>query len=408
MGEQVKPERGSNGRFTPREAVEQVTEHTQEIQAERAPAPSNGTHLLNQAYEAMSDFVVAGEAEKVVAVLYAAATHAVECFPSFGRLLFTADTFEAGKTTFMMTTALMSHNPEDVSGSRPSLNSLLAEYHNQNKKKCTLYFDEISSIFGKSGLVGSKDPIADVLRKGYERDATSSWSVNRVNEKFSIYTPFLMAGNGTAVPTDIRSRCIVLKTSQGVPNEDLLSDLSKPRLRGIGAALAAEIAHHKDRMMGVSYEKIIPAMTARRHMCYRPLLAIAQYVGGEEWFKRAMRAFMDLTNTGIVSEVLSPDQETLRDMNDAVKGMPEENFVDGKYIREILFKQPRFNGCTPISISKEMKRAMPVDLIQKHVPGGNPVRGWHVRDIRLAWDDARPAFTPEMAYAAEADPLDAE
>lgn len=412
MGERVKvSERGTNGQFAKREPVpdtsskEAVEETPEEPTAERE-RKSQGEILLDEAYRAMSDFVYANEAEKVAAVLYAAATHVADAFPSFGRVLFTADTFESGKTTFMMTTALMSANPEDVGGSRPALNSLLAEYHNSPESgKPTLYLDEVSDIFGKSGLIGSKDPVAAIMRKGYERDAVSSWSVNRVSEKFSIYSPFLMAGNGTAVPTDIRSRCIVLKTTKGQPNCDLLSDRSKPRLRQIGTALGAEVKRHRGDVTGISYELIVPAMTARRHMCWRPLLAVAQYVGGEKWFQRAMRAFMDVTGTGAVSQILSADQELLKDLDAIVEGMPEDQFVGGKYLREMLMKSARFEGYTPVSVSKEIARAMPVVPIQKHVPGGNPMRGYHVRDIRLAWDDARPAFTADMAYADEDDPF---
>ena len=59
-------------------------------------------------------------------VLYAAATHALTAFPTFGRMLFTSEHEASGKTMGMAVTAALCANPLDASGTSYALTSALA------------------------------------------------------------------------------------------------------------------------------------------------------------------------------------------------------------------------------------------------------------------------------------------
>ncbi len=128
----------------------------------RKPEPeiTLGERLLDEAYLAVRDYLSVTESQAVAMVLYAAATHAVRSFPAFGRVLFTGDGPECGKTVAMLVTAYLSSNPQNTTGSSYGLTSALAQATNSPETPTpTLYRDEISQVFGRSGLNNSRDPI---------------------------------------------------------------------------------------------------------------------------------------------------------------------------------------------------------------------------------------------------------
>ena len=125
--------------------------------------------MLDETASFVQDHVAASQAVTDAMVLYAAATHALSAFPTFGRMLFTSEHEASGKTMAMMITAALSANPLDASGTSYALTSALAAAGNTPDQPApTLYYDEISSVFGRSGLAASRNPIADILRKGYK------------------------------------------------------------------------------------------------------------------------------------------------------------------------------------------------------------------------------------------------
>jgi hypothetical protein len=376
------------------------------------PKPTRGERLLDETYTAVREFLAVTPAQATAITLYAAATHAIKAFPAFPRIFFGANTPESGKTAAMLVTAYLSSNPVDAAGSSYALTSRLAQAHNSPEQPSpTLYRDEISDVYGKAGLnTASKDPISDVLRRGYKRGATTSWSVNRVAEDINIYLPVILAGLGTALPTDIRSRCVVITMKRGRPELDLDSDGSEDRLRAIGSALGAEVRAHIPAMVGFTCEGIAPKLTGRAHQVWRPLIAIATFLGGAstKWRKRALSAFGELTGAA-ASVCLSADQQTLKDLVEIISDLEIPTtpaaFVGGHALAEELLTYERFEGRTPLSVAKDIARAMPIDSEQKRVPHQGIIRGYYVKDILQAWEDAKPADPEEMAAKEEIDPF---
>jgi hypothetical protein len=414
MGEQVKPERGSNGRFTPREAVEQVTEHAREIQAEAILRKTQGEARLDDALAMVKAFVACGEAEAVAMTLYAAATWAADTFAAFGRMLYVADGPESGKTVAMLTTAYLSANPENANGTRYALSALFADYENDgNKGRPCLYKDEIQELFGRSGLNGASSPLANVLREGYKRTATQMWSVQRSVDRFSIYGPFLMAGLGTAVPQDVRSRSIVIKCVKGRPALNLDSVGMEDDLRMTAEALGKEVKRAIPLMRGFDCEGARPGMDARKAQVWIPLIAVATHVGSKRWEEMAYRAFEELYGTENAKPTLSASQQTLKDCADTVRalGIAPGDFVGGMMLAGELRELPRFAERTLLSVARTIAAAMPIEPHQKHTPRekdappANPVRGYFARDILAAWDLVKPAGMHEFELAEQISPF---
>lgn len=374
------------------------------------PKPSRGERLLDEAYQGVREFLAVTPAQATAITLYAAATHAHKLFPAFPRIFFGAQTPESGKTVGMLVTAYLSSNPVDAAGSSYALTSRLAQAHNSPEQPSpTLYRDEISDVYGKAGLnTASKDPISDVLRRGYKRGATTSWSVNRVAEDINIYLPVILAGLGTALPSDIRSRCVVVTMRRGRPESDLDSDGSEDRLRRTGEALGAEVRSNAHLMVGFTCEGIVPKLTGRSHQVWRPLIAIATFLGGPTWRARALSAFAELTGAA-ASVCLSADQQTLKDLVEIVTDLElstkADSFIGGIALAEELSTYDRFEGRTVLSVAKDIARAMPIDPIQKRIAHAGPTRGYFVKDIVQAWEDMRPAEPEEIAARQEINPF---
>jgi hypothetical protein len=373
-----------------------------------------GQVVLNEALRATTEYLSVTDSQAVAIVLYAAATHAIKTFPSFGRLFFSGSTPECGKTTGVLVAAYLSSNPTNTTGSGPAVTSDLAAATNQPERPTpTLYRDEISSLFGRSGLTqASKDPLTAVLREGYKRGATTKWSVNRVSEQISLYVPVIMAGLGTALPTDIRSRCVVIDMTKGTPTLDLDSDDAEDRIRGIGDALGVQVRKVAKSMQGVSYEGVVPKLVRRPHQVWRPLLAVAQAVGGDMWARRAFKAFAELTESGGATEVLSPDQRLMKDIigiTEELQLSPSE-FIGGMSLSEELMCLDRFEGRNLLSMAKMIASTIAgitgVRPEQRRIEGHpNAIMGYWVRDLIATWNAVKPAATEELLLAEAVNPF---
>lgn len=385
------------------------------VNLDGVPAPEAkddaSDNALDTAFRCVSEYLSVTESQAVAVTLFAAATHAVKAFPAFGRLFFGAKTPESGKTAGLNVAALLSSNPIEADGSSYALTATLAEAHNKTETPVpTLFMDEIQDVFGKAGLnTGGKNPIVPVLRKGYKRGATSSWSVQRVREEYSIYMPVIVAGLGTALPVDIRSRSIVIMMERGKPKLDLDSDGSEAILKATGTHLGASVRRAlaaNREMTGFNCEGAVPKLDGRRHQIWRPLIAVAKFVGGPEWEKRALKAFVELSGTG-TEEILSPDQMILRDLASIVTEweMKPGDFAGGRSLADALSEFDRFEGRSVNSMTQEVARAMPVKPHQKRVNGDDVLRGYYVQWILDAWDNAKPipADMAETAESVEAD-----
>lgn len=365
--------------------------------------------ILDECRDFIARYVHATDEQLDAMTLTAAATHAVRYGVTFPRTLFTSDEPDSGKTLAMTVTLALCANPVDVSGTSYAFQSALMEASNTPEQPTpTLYLDEVSDVFGQSGLSGSRHPVAEILRKGYKHGATRSASVNRVRTEYSIFTPFLMTGLRAAVPRDIRTRCVVFTMSAGVPQAYYDVREAEPYGDALQHALAASVRRNRDAVSTFRARGLHPKLVKRRLEIWEPLLATAYAVGGRPWLARALRAFAALALDESDSVPLTPVQTIAQDC----AGVAEQSgadFIGGMALVDELRRidRPLYAGRSDASLACLIRDALPCSSEQRRVDG-QPLRGYPSHALTDAWSAVRPHddSTPEPDAPAEHNPFE--
>jgi Protein of unknown function (DUF3631) len=367
--------------------------------------------ILDDCLKFISDHEAATDAQRVAQVAYAAATWAMREHVTMGRMLFTSEAEASGKTLAMMITASLCAAPLDASGTQFAMKSALAAAANEPERPVpTLYRDEISDVFGRSGLGGSgASPVADYLRRGYKRGPTDSHSVNRVAEYFSVFTPFLMTGLRTAVPRDIRSRCIVIRMEQGTPRKYFDAREAEPFAALLAESLGGEVKRHSKAIGSFRALGLHPKMTGRKLEVWEPLCAVAYAVGGPRWLSKVVRAFTELALDAGDVRSLTPSETVLRDVAGIAEAYREATglqFVDGLVLADELrhIGGPLYDGRSDVSLAKLASESLPFNSEQRTV-NGRKVRGYPVSALAAAWEAARPVPAADLEPAEEVNPF---
>lgn len=362
---------------------------------------------MDEAREFIARYIVATPAQLDVMALWSASTHAMDAFVTHPRLLFTSDEPESGKTAALTMAKDLGHKGYDAGGTTYALKAKLYEA----KGDITLAYDEISDLFGKSGMNKSSHPFATLLRKGYKRGATDSWSVGRVSEDISIFLPIALSGLRTAVPADVASRCITIEMKTATPKDyydvrtgEVFAAHMSASLRAYVQSKEAEIYHFRGRGLH-------PKLTRRNLEIWEPLLAVASACGGHAWLCRAMSAFAELGLSKSDVPVLTPAQTVLRDLVKAAKAIQAASVakvteIYGADLREEMrrFGEPLYELMSDTALAMEMAIALGV---KAHVitRKGDQARGWKVATIERVWDERRPAALDAFEVADETDPF---
>ena len=374
--------------------------------------PGDLKYILDDSAGFAGQYLAGSPAQVDAMVLYAAATHALSAFPAFGRMLFTSEHEASGKTMAMTVTAALSASPLDATGTPYALTSALAAAANTPEQQPpTLYYDEISSLFGRSGLAASRNPVADILRKGYKAGAVSQWSVNRVNEKFSIFTPFLMTGLRVAVPRDIRSRSIVIVMEPGSPAAYFDARTAEPEAAALAACLKQAAGSRMRELALFRAKSVHPKLKDRKLEVWEPLFAVAWIYGGQEWLNRCLAAFRELALSEADQVVLTPRQQILRDAAHLLDGPLADaagsGFAGGLALADEMRRlgNPLYASRSEAGMAKLIADAMPVPTTQKRV-NGKLVRGYFASEIREAWEAVRPSEAEDAEIEDEDNPFD--
>jgi hypothetical protein len=377
-------------------------------------APAEGC-ILDEAADFVRDYVAGTRAQTDAMVLYAAATHALPAFPTFGRMLFTSEHEESGKTLAMMITAMLSANPLDADGTQPALLSTLAAASNTPEEPApTLYFDEISGVYGRSGLNRGNVLVDKILKRGYKAGATLQWSVNRAAQVFSIFTPFLMTGLQVAVPRDVRGRCIPVTLSPGTPAKYFDAREAEPDARELGKALGQAVRTCVPDIGAFRARGLHSSLRNRKLEIWEPLCAVAYILGGQRWLNRCMSAFKDLALAESDAIALTPRQQAISDVAQIAANSPQvitlpdgTEFIGGLVIVDELRRlpNPRYRGRSEAGLALLVSDSLPMNTVQLRVDGER-VRGYYADDIAAAWDKIRPDEPEDVEIPEEVNPFD--
>ena len=273
-----------------------------------APLPPGitGAMVLNDARDFAASILYATDEMLDALTLLCAVTHTVESFSTVPRALATAPEKESGKSTLLDIAIMLANNGWEAD---PTSYALRAKFNEPERP--TLVIDEISDIFGQSGLRGQSNPIGKILRKGYRQTATLSMAVDRVATDVSCYCVALMAGLKTAVPDDIRSRCIVWNMKPLPESWPRLRDSQDEDTIALGKVHSARLHQWaRGSETGIrhafrNYKRPHRRFRARRAQIWGPLYAVA-LEAGEDWPDRCIAAFKAMALDASDVPVLSP------------------------------------------------------------------------------------------------------
>ena len=289
---------------------------TDEAAVEAAQAEATAATLgsaLGDASAFTAEILYAAPTAIDTLVLACAVSHDVDLFNSVPRLLFTSDEPKSGKTTALDIACMLAFNAWMAD---PTSFALRAKFNEPGRT--TFVLDEISKIFGTSGLRGQANPLYRILVEGYRRTAKLSLAVDRTAVDVSSYSMAFCAGLGSAAPDDLRSRSIIFgmkPTPEHMPEMRSSVDfdtwaegeIHNGQLHQAVIASAMEIS--------AAYRSARPAhrkLKGRLGQIWNPLFAVASVAGGE-WPQRCLDSFKTLALDASDRPVLSPVQMILRD-----------------------------------------------------------------------------------------------
>ena len=241
--------------------------------------------------------------------------------------------------------------------------------------------------------------------------------MNRVNEKFSIFTPFLMTGLRVAVPRDIRSRCIPIVMEPGTPRKYFDARTAEPEAEALAACLAQAAGKRLADIAAFRARGIHPKLKDRKLEVWEGLFAVAYVLGGQEWLNRCLAAFKELSLAESDQVVLTPRQQTIKDIARVTENCDRKYvladgtaFMGGLVLIDELKRvdNPRYLGRSEASIGQLVSDALPMNSVQVTTVEGKRVRGYYADDIEAAWDKIRPEDPDDAEIPEEANPFEVD
>ena len=376
--------------------------------AKVAPLPPGitGAMVLDDARDFAAGILYATDEMLDALTLACAVSHTIESFSTVPELLATSPDKESGKSTLLDIVLMLANNGWAADPTAYALRSKFNE-----PEKPTLVIDEISDIFGKSGLRGNGNQLGKILRIGYRKTAKLSLSVDRVAEDVSCYTMSAFGGLKTAVPDDIRSRCIIFPMRPAPESVSGLRDsqdddtlalgrVHNQRLHQWARGSEREI-RHLFRNMRSPHRKF----RSRRAQVWGPLYAAALHAGGD-WPDRCISAFKSLALDASDVPVLSPAQMVLRDAAKQFRKSGAERLFAADIARHLrgIADVELYEDLTDRGLAQLMTEAL--GPTQAMTIGSSRARGYHAGPVLAAWKRTEAQLEPADDDEAEEDEYD--
>jgi hypothetical protein len=383
-----------------------------ELTAEEVEPDGRLAAVLDETSDFISGHVAAPETYAHAMTLIAAQTYVLPELVTTMRVLVHSDEPASGKTSVLNVLASLCQNACDATGSSYALTSRLAGAGQEGIPCPTLYYDELR-IFGPGGTRNPSGVIPDILRKGYKRTATSSWSVDRSPVDFSTYSTFIVTGLQTAVPADVRSRCIAFEMHPGKPREYFDVRNAESEAKALASALGAAVKAHKDGIRAFRARGIHPKLEGRRLEIWEGVFAVAA-MAGQEWLNRAHTCFCELALDETDQPILTPRQMVIRDLAQVLPGMTllKGGFVGGRSLVDELKRmddRPQYDGRSDIQLGRLISDSLPFRSEQRRFGTGDnvvKVRGYLADAILEAWDAIKPDDIGDVLVPGESDPFE--
>ena len=256
--------------------------------------PVGGAQLLGALVKILGDYVVMSEHQRVAIALWLLHAYLIDRSMISPRLAIRSPVKGCGKTTLLDVLTRLVPRPLATANVSPSAIFRVIAAHQP-----TLLIDEADTLF-KDG----DETLRGILNAGHRQGGTVLRSVGDEHEPraFACYAATVIALIGQ-LPGTLADRSVDIVLARRRPNEDITPfRLDRTESLDMLARQIARWAKDNSERIGVTDPQMPPGIYNRAADNWRPLLAIAEAVGGDEWPLKARKAAVALVG-GEVDEV---------------------------------------------------------------------------------------------------------
>jgi Protein of unknown function (DUF3631) len=316
-------------------------------------------------------------------VLASVVTHVIDAFTTVPRLGAYSDIPQQGKSTLLDGFVMLGWNAWE-----PDATSFALRAKFNEREKPFPIFDEISDVYGQSGMRSGNKELNSILKKGYRNTATLSLAVDRSPAEVSSYCVCAWGGLRNAVPNDIWQRSITWKM-KAAPEGTHLRDSLDEDTRLLGATHRDAIhqwarAHQREiKLAFKTFRRPHRTMRSRLRQIWGPLYAVALVAGGD-WPERCIAAYKAMALDASDAPVLSGESMILRDTA-ALFGQSGAKKLFTREIRDHLFRLDveLYEKLTPEGLARLLTAAL--GPAQAMTIGGERAKGFHGGPVLAAW-----------------------
>jgi uncharacterized protein DUF3631 len=332
-----------------------------------APPPQPEEDLstpLDSVRDFLAGILYATDEQLDALALVMAVTHATDAFTTLPRVLVTSEKPQTGKSIVLTLAQMLCANGWKADPTGPALKAKFIEPQ-PDGGTVTLILDEISKVFGESGLNGRTSPIYKILVDGYANDGTFNHSVAKVAMDVSCFCVAFMAGLRTAAPEDLKQRSIHI-LMKPKPGSLALENARDPDTKVDGDALGVVLHGWVRENTGVLREisrnrlhGIHPKLTDRRREIWGPLFAVAMAEGGD-WPQRCMGAFRKIALDASDGPRPTIPQQIVMDLADLIEreSLPQVFAIDAVEYLRAMIDRPEYEALSDRGLAKRIAAAL--------------------------------------------------
>ena len=398
--------------------------------------PLNAKCPLDEAREFAAKILWAPDYMLDALTLIAAASHTLDSWNTVPRVLASAPTGLAGKTTLLNTLRLLAQNTWSATGAT----SYALKSKFTDREPPFPVVEEAQDFFGTSGRNGAGNPIGLVARDCYQRTATVSISNNRTSEDIPAFCFMAMGGRRNAVPADIYSRCIDFKMRRVPESVTLEFDSLDPDTEAEAVMVRAVLHSYMRSMLAPEIKKLQrrytsphPKFRDRLKQIWGPVYLtaraadaveaqryelacqLAEETGTEmpeppalDWAQRALTAFKAMALDASDLPALMPAQAMLRDAASYIRNLtPSPEFVAAADLRDWLrdnTDEQLWSSLTDRRLAILMVEGLGPNTVRARADDPtHKARGWGTREVLARWDALERALTPPAAAEPDED-----
>jgi hypothetical protein len=357
--------------------------------------------LLDDVERFLGRFIAFPSVDARVAVtLWTAHAHVVDAFDSTPRLAVLSPEPGSGKSRVLEVLELLV--PEPLHALSASSAAVFRSIESEDRP--TLLFDEVDTIFGRTGRGDDNEDLRGLLNAGHRQGAVVPRCVGPRHEvhRFPVFAAAALAGLGD-LPETLMTRSVVVRMRPRLPSETIRpfrhrvehdeGDGLRRRLTG----WANGVGEH----LGDAWPAMPDGIEDRPADVWEPLLAIADAVGGD-WPTRARAACVALASAA-VTQAASLGRQLLSDLRLVFR---DEDRLSTEAILTALHKLDEAPWADlrgrPLDARGLANRLRRYEVTPTKVKvDGVALRGYRREDLYDAWQRYCPSDTPADAEPPE-------